>query len=180
MLTKSSDSHTAANRRASFTFKVFYCLAMLGATVPFGLASSGWVRASIGGGAIGLIPAIGVILFLAIGAYRVFLVVRIPGTLDSPPAAGVAAALSAIGTLCIYVGALVTILNWTARPLMRLVITMRTESGAEYFVVGVYLALAGAVGTWGVLMFEFSRLLSYERRTREGRPVNEPPLVDRE
>lgn len=151
------------NRQASFLFRLVYCLAVLGGTVPFGLASSGWVRASAGGSALGLVPFAGPILIFAIGLYRVFLVVRRPGTLDSPPIDGVAAVLRPIGVFCIYVGALVAIVNWVSRPLMRLLITKPSETGVEFFVVGVYLALAGAVGVWGVLSFEFSRLLSFER-----------------
>ena len=33
----------------------------------------------------------------------------------------------------------------------------------EFYIVGIYLALAGGVGVLGLLLFEFSRLLGFER-----------------
>ena len=157
------------NRPASFSLKIFYCLTVLSIIVPFGLASSGWVRVSTGGSLLGLIPFVGPLLFLALGLYRVFLVARLPGTLDSPPVAGVAAVLRAIGVFCVYAGALAGILNWLSRPLMRMLVTKPSETGVEFYVVGAYLALAGGVGVLGVLLFEFSRLLAYERHARDTR-----------
>ena len=151
------------NRQASFLFKLFYCVAVLGTIVPIGLASSGWVRASTGASLVGLVPFAGPMLFLALGLYRVFLVARVPGTLDSPSVVGVAAVLRAIGVFCIYAGAVVAILNWISRPLMRLLIARPSETGVEFYVVGIYLALAGGVGVLGLLLFEFSRLLGFER-----------------
>jgi hypothetical protein len=151
------------NRQASFPFRLFYCLAVLGTIVPIGLANSGWVRASTGGTLVSLVPFAGPILFLALGLYRVFLVARVPGTLDLPPVAGIASVLRAIGAFCIYAGAVVGILNWVSRPLMRLLVTRPSETGVEFYVAGVYLALAGGVGALGLLLFEFSRLLGFER-----------------
>lgn len=155
------------NRPASFWLKLFYCLTVLSAIVPIGLASSGWVRASTGGGFVSVVPFVGPLLLLALGLYRVFLVARVPGTLDSPPVAGVSALLRAIGVFCIYAGGLVGILNWVSRPLMHLLITKPSETGVEFYVVGVYLALAGGVVVLGLLLFEFSRLLAFERHARE-------------
>jgi hypothetical protein len=151
------------NRQASFPFKLSYCLAVLGTIVPMGLASSGWVRASTGGSLVGLLPFTGPMLFFALGLYRVFLVARVPGTLDSLPVTGVAMVLRAVGVFCIYAGAVVGILNWVSLPLMRLLVTRPSETGVEFYVVGVYLALAGGVGVLGLLLFEFSRLLGFER-----------------
>ncbi|MDO9001811.1 MAG: hypothetical protein Q7V20_00010 [Aquabacterium sp.] len=45
--------------------------------------------------------------------------------------------------------------------------TTRTESGAEFFVVGLYLSLASGIGMLGLLAFEFSRLLAFERNTQQ-------------
>jgi len=41
-----------------------------------------------------------------------------------------------------------------------------TDSGAEYFVAGMYLALLGGIGTFGLLFFEFSRLVGFEAAAR--------------
>jgi hypothetical protein len=46
---------------------------------------------------------------------------------------------------------------------MRAFMKSRTESGAEFFVVGMYLSVAAGIGMLGLLSFEFSRLLAFER-----------------
>ena len=66
----------------------------------------------------------------------------------------------------LVLGACVTVLNIVARPLMNLVMTSHTESGAEYFVVGMYLALLGGIATFGLVLFELSRLLSFEKAAK--------------
>ncbi|MEP7057950.1 MAG: hypothetical protein ABI809_09300 [Caldimonas sp.] len=149
-------------RGPTFLFKLSYCLVVLGAVVPFGLAKSSWVGMAMGGGLFAL-PLIGPIFFLILGLYRIYLVARRGGTLSSPAVPGLLAVLQSIGRFCIYVGACVTIAGWLAGPLMHLFMTRRTESGAEFFVVGIYLALVGGVGVLGLLLFEFSRLVAFER-----------------
>jgi hypothetical protein len=116
---------------------------------------------------MGIIPFVGPILFLACGLYRIYLVLRVKVTLNSPAASGTTAWLRAGGALCIYIGAIITVLNWTSGPLMRLFIKQRTESGAEFFVVGLYLSLAAGIGLLGLFLFEFCRLLAFERNARE-------------
>jgi len=41
------------------------------------------------------------------------------------------------------------------------------ESGVEFFVVGVYIALLAGVGPLGILLFEISRLFGFERRVSQ-------------
>ena len=55
------------------------------------------------------------------------------------------------------------ILGWLAGPLMQLFMKSRTESGAEFFFVGVIAALVGRVGVFGLILFELSRLRGFER-----------------
>ncbi len=74
--------------------------------------------------------------------------------------------LRKMGTFLIYVGVLTALLRWTAGPLMRALMIHRSESGAEFFVVGLYLSLLSGVGLFGLVSFEFSRLLSFERVER--------------
>lgn len=50
---------------------------------------------------------------------------------------------------------------------MQAFMTSRTESGAEFFAVGLFLSLASGIGVLGLLAFEFSRLLAFERRARQ-------------
>ncbi len=155
------------NRTASLPLKLAYCLTVLCAIVPFGLANSGWVGLATGGSAFLLLPIVGPILFFALGLYRIVLVARVAGTLDSNPVAGVSAALRAFGIFCIYVGAAVGLLNWLSRPLMHLLIKTPSFNGIEYFAVGVVLSVVVQIGVLGLFSFEFSRLLAFERNTRE-------------
>jgi hypothetical protein len=69
------------NQQPSSALKVAYCLVLLAAILPFGLAKSGWVGLATGSG-MGLVPFLGPLLFLGVGLYRVYLVVRVPGVLN--------------------------------------------------------------------------------------------------
>ena len=155
------------NTRASLPLKISYGLVLLSMVLPFGLAKSGWVGLATGGSAIGIVPLVGPLVFLVLGIYRIYLVARIPGILDSPSVAGFVSVMRAIGAFFLYVGAVISVLSWVSRPLMRAFMTTRTESGAEYFVVGVYLAMAASIGVLGLLLFEFSRLLAFERSAQQ-------------
>lgn len=116
-----------------------YAIVILGAVVPLGVASSGWVAMATGSSFPGTVPFLGPLVFLVLGVYRAYLVARIPGALVSLPVEGFALALRRLGAACLYFGAAVALLNLAARPLMRALLTSRTESGAEFFVAGVYL-----------------------------------------
>lgn len=151
---------------ASTSLKTAYVIAVLAAVVPFGLASSGWVGLAIGGRAGAGVPFVGPLLLLILGIYRIFSVIRVPGTLDSYQVSGFALVLRKIGAFALYLGVLVAVLNLISRPLMAAFISHRSESGVEFFVVGTYLALLGGFGSLGILMFEFSRILGFERQTR--------------
>jgi hypothetical protein len=159
------------NHQPNFALKLSYCLVVLSAVVPFGLAKSGWVALATGATPVGMIPFVGPILFLALGLYRVYLVLRVKVTLNSPGVSGATAWFRAVGAFFIYVGAIIAVLSWMAGPLMRMFIKQRTESGAEFFVVGMYLSLAAGIGVLGLFLFEFSRLLAFERKARENADV---------
>ena len=131
-----------------------------------GLASSSWVRLSLGGGGLGLLPLFSLLPLLLLAVYRVVLVIKRASTLAAPPAIGVAKVLRVLGVVLLVFGALVFVLNIVAGPLMHRFMSSHTESGAEYFVVGTYLALLGGIGTFGLLLFEFSRLLAFEAASR--------------
>jgi hypothetical protein len=157
------------NLKARTSLKIAYCLVVLSAVVPFGLAKSGWVTLATGG--FGSVTFLGPLAFLALGLYRVFLVVRVPSALDSQATSGLETLIRALGKFMLYVGSLVAVLGWVSRPLMRAFIERRTDSGAEYFVVGMYLAMAGGIGVLGLILFEFSRLLAFERSARKALPL---------
>lgn len=150
-------------KNPSVSLRLAYCLVVLGAILPFGIAASGWVSLAKAPSLLGSVPIVAPLLMLALGGVRVYLVARYPTTLSSPPVSGGAAFVRVAGLVAIYVGVAATVLSWLAGPLMRTFMTTRTESGAEFFVVGLYLSFITGIGLLGLLMFEFSRLLAFER-----------------
>ena len=164
------------NRPVSLPVNVAYCLVILGAVVPVGLAHSSWVRLATGSPAVTLLPFVGPLVYLLLGGYRICLVVRGPSTLGAPPASGVVAALRAIGTFLLFVGAVISVVNVAAGPLMYAFMPRLTNSGVEYFAVGLYLAFLPPVGVLGLILFEFSRLVAFERAARRAAPS---PSVER-
>ena len=147
--------------------RIAYCLVVLGAILPIGITASSWVALARGPSLGQTIPYVGPILLATVGLFRVYLVARFPATLCSLPVSGIAVVMRVLGLIAIYIGVIATILGWIARPLMRAVLTSRTESGAEFFIVGVYLSLLRSSGLLGILLFEFSRLLGFEKLARE-------------
>jgi hypothetical protein len=115
---------------------------------------------------MGLLPLFSLLPLLLLAIYRVVFVIKDASTLAAPPAAGVARLLRVLGIVMLVVGALVFALNVVSGPLMHRFMSSHTESGAEYFVVGTYLALLGGIGAFGLLLFEFSRLLGFEAAAR--------------
>jgi len=163
------DAHHINNSRvkdmttsASATVKWAYCLVLFFAVIPLGLAGSSWVALARGGVA-GAWPVIGILPLLVLAVYRIYLVVRVPGTLRSFPPTGFARALRVLGVVGLFLGAAVSIANLAAGPLMRALITTRTDSGVEYFVVGLYLSMLSGIGTFGLLCYELSRLVAFEQ-----------------
>lgn len=141
--------------------RVAYCIVVLAAAFPVELASSPWIRLSLGGG-MGLLPPIAVLPLLLLAVYRVVLVIKSAHTLAAPPAAGTAKVMRVLGIAMLAFGALVSVLNLVVAPLMRHLVSSPTWSGSEYFATGFYLALLGGIGIFGLLLFEFSRLLAFE------------------
>jgi len=138
-----------------------YCLVLLGAVLPFGIAATGWV-ALAKPSSIALLPFVGPALFIVLGLYRVFVVMRNASTLSSPEANGIASYMRPIGVFLLYIGAVLTVLGWLAGPLMHTLVRSHTDSGAGFFLVGVYFALLAPIGTIGLILFELSRLRGFE------------------
>jgi len=97
------------------------------------------------GGIGSALPLLGILPMLVLAAYRIYLVALVPCTLSSYPPVGFARVLRALGVFTIYLGALVSITSVLAGPLMRTFMTSHTESGAEYFVIGMYLSMLGGL-----------------------------------
>jgi hypothetical protein len=157
-------------QRASWLLKCVYSITILGAVLPFGISSSGWVAATLGRGASPLagLTMLGPLMLLAVGLYRIWTVVRHTEALSSYETRGVPRIFRGVGMLALYLGALVAIANWVAQPAMRMLIARPSESGVEFYIVGVYLALVSGIGVLGLILFELSRLLSFEAEARAG------------
>jgi hypothetical protein len=152
-------------KKVSLITRIAYCLALLGAVLPIGLANSGWVALATGGDYLTQIfPFVGPILFFVVGLYRIFVVIRFPRALDFPSASGFITFLRGAGVFLLYVGAICAILNWISGPLIQIFIHPRTESGVEFFIAGFILAVIGRIGIFGVLLFELGRLRSFEQQ----------------
>jgi hypothetical protein len=151
-------------QEASISIRWIYSLAVLSAILPFGM--SGWVAATLGGGPMQSIPFIGPILFLALGAWRIYLVARHRNTLDSFVGGGVMKFMRVLGIIGMAFGVIYLVLRVSAGPLTRAIFQSPSENGVEFYVVGVYLALLGGVAPLSVMLFEFSRLLGFEQQAR--------------
>jgi hypothetical protein len=105
-------------------------------------------------------------LFLGLGIWRIWVVAADRMALDSPQTEGVLLAARVLGVVFLYLGTLVFVLNVVGRPLIRALITRPSENGVELYVAGMYLAMLGGIGTLGLLLFEYSRLRSFEKAPR--------------
>jgi hypothetical protein len=142
------------------SLKWAYSLTMLAAVFPLSAFVSSWVQLVSGDWSI---LFLGTLFFMALGLYRIFLVARVPGTLDSREPRGIASVFRKLGIAGIYAGAVIAVITVLAGPLTRLLVTQRSDSGIEYFVIGIYVVLLGGIGKLGLVLFEFSRLLAFER-----------------
>ena len=149
--------------RSSLPVRIAYICTVLGIVAPIGLAASGWVGLSLGrGGYGGILSTVSFALFLALGLWRIWVVAADRSTLDSPQTKGLLLAARLVGLFLLYVGAVVFVLNVVGQPLIRALVTHRSEDGIEYYVAGMYLALLGGFGSLGLLLFEYSRIRSFE------------------
>ncbi|WP_157268443.1 hypothetical protein [Azohydromonas aeria] len=154
---------------ASLPLRWLYCLALVSVILPFGM--SGWVAMSVGGGPLQSLPFVGPLLFLGLGVWRIGLVIRHRDTLDAFVDGPAVTALRRLGIGCMAFGAVHLALRLTTAPLIHSLTTHRSESGVEFYVAGLFLALLGGAAALGLLLFEFSRLLGFERRARRAAPL---------
>ena len=142
------------------SLKWAYSLTMFAAVFPLGTLVSSWASLATGDTSI---LFLGTLIFVVLGFYRIFLVASVPGTLDSREPRGVANVFRKLGIAAIYAGGVIAVISVIAAPAMRLFLTQRSDNGIEYFVIGVYLLLLSGIGKLGLVLFEFSRLLAFER-----------------
>jgi hypothetical protein len=159
----------------SSVFRVAYCLTLIALLLPFGLAGSSWVRMATGSNFYQALPILGPLLPLVFALYRIYLVIRHADTLDAPSITGVLRWVQVVCSWLIFLGGFLAIASVAAGPVMRLLITNRTESGAEFFVVGLLIAYVGSLNMFGLLGYELTRLVGFERQ-RRAVPVDAPSI----
>ncbi|ARN19589.1 hypothetical protein [Piscinibacter gummiphilus] len=157
------------NQQPSITLRAAYVIVLIAAVLPHGRAEAGWLGLVVGGVGLGLVPSIGPAIFVLLGIYRIGSVVRDGRALASPRTGGVARAVRWLGALLLHGGAVTAAVGWIAPPLMQWLAPERTEIGAEFF-TELFLYLANGVGLLGLAMFEFGRLLAFERSARQAGP----------
>lgn len=146
--------------------KLAYAVVVLSVVLPMGLASSGWVALATGGTSLGL-PYLGPIALLVIGLYRVFLVVKVPGTLDAFEIVGFGKVFRKIGMVFLVLGAISAVLNLMASLLLLVAPPHFKNNTLFFFFVGMSLSMLGSLGLLGLTMFELSRLLGFEQQARK-------------
>lgn len=143
-------------RRASATLRALYCLALLTWVFPgmiFG--ASGWIGLATGGlwfGAAGTLAVLTLVLF------RCYQVIRHADALDARLEGKTTRALRAIGIFGMAIGAAASLGIIFLKPLTLMVFGSRSESGIEFFIMGLILWALSNVGPLGWALFEVSRL----------------------
>ena len=147
----------------SLGLRAAYCLVLLGFIIPVALSTALWPQLAQGQWRFAGVSFMLTLIMAAVAACRIYLVVRSPTALCSPRLSGGAAFVRKLGILLIFIGLVATILEWVAGPLMRTYFSSRSESGVEFFVVAFILGMVKMTGTSGLILFELSRLLGFER-----------------
>jgi len=150
------------SRNVSLATRVAYCIVVLGAVLPVGMATSIWLIRISGANALSLLPALAPLLLLAIGLYRIYLVLRRPSTLAVPPTQGGLAFLRMAGQVLMYAGAVLVVVRWLAVSVMHSTTFGLSQGSMLLYLVTVTLGLFGQVGVLGLLLFEISRLRAFE------------------
>jgi hypothetical protein len=152
--------------RCSPVTRVAYVMCLLGPFIPYGLSKSGWVGLTLGQGQGGWLQVV-TMLSLFFIVIRSWQVLSSAGRLDAFRASQIVFVLRVLGLLVMYAGALTVLVSIFGRWLVPLIFKGQSEDGIEFYVVGVYLALAMSAGSSGVMLFEFSRMLGFERHMRD-------------
>jgi hypothetical protein len=146
-------------------FKVAYCLAILTTVLPVSLARLNFGNLTMGLGSAGLVFLLPLLFKISVGIYRVFLVAKIKGTLNSFTVTGFAKVLRKIGVFCIYVGAAVGVYSW----LSFLMGDEKLISAIQWgLFLGLYITSITGMGfaMIGVFLFELSRLVAFENNAK--------------
>jgi len=148
----------------SIGLRCLYCLAVLSAIFPYGMSS--WVALTLGTAGMSRILLIPTVLFGVLGIWRIFLVARYRETLGAYVFDGALRILRVIGLIGMFIAVFYLIVRFAAPPLLRSLDQGGDVStrGVMSYVVGVYFAMLQGLVTPGLVIFELSRLLGFERQ----------------
>lgn len=141
--------------------RLLYLLALLAMVVS--PAVSSWVMLATGGGALAAI-GLATYLVLAVAVWRALQVWRDGQRLAAPRPIGVARWIRAIGLWLMAIGSVTVVLQFFVGPIANSLFGRPSGSGVEFFAVGLWLAVFSGWAPAGLLLFEFSRLLGFERQ----------------
>lgn len=149
---------------ATRPLRLLYLLSIVGLFLP--ATGSGWVALATGGSWAALFGVSSLLLF-ALALYRAFSVLRRASMLDAPVMPGLIRWMRTLAVGLMLIGVLSLVLNLSSGHITRWLFPRPSGNGIEFFVVGIWIALAGGWGPVGVLLFECSRLLGFERARNE-------------
>lgn len=143
--------------RASPALRALYCLALLTWVFPgMIIGASGWIGLATGGpwfGAVGTLAIVTLVLF------RCYQVVRHADALDVRLEGNAARVLHGCGVAGMAIGTLASLAIFFLKPITLAVFGSRSDSGVEFFVMGLILWALSNVGPLGWVLFELSRLV---------------------
>jgi len=149
---------------ASTALRWLYCLSIV--SIIFPSMSSGWVNIALGRGPANWFQMTLWIVFVIVGIWRIFQVATEPRTLQSYVYEGPLKVARMVGIVGMVLCVVYLAFRLGYRPLVRTLFPKPSENGVEYFVVGVYLAMIGILAPVGLYLFEFTRLVGFERHGR--------------
>ena len=140
-------------------------LAILAMLVPW---RSGWAALGLTGGVFSWVWGVG-LSTVALGVWRIVVVLRDTGRLDAPSNSAVLRWCRALAIGLMALGVVGFILQFFIGPIGRALFPRGSDNGVEFFVVGMWFGMVTALAPLGILLFEASRLLSFERWSLEQR-----------
>ena len=145
--------------------RLLYCLAVAGAL--YSSASALWTAFANMSGFDYSLGLLGVLWTIALALWRLWQVASSSTRLDAPEYRGAIADLRVLGIIGLAVGAVSLVLNLLIQPLLHALFSHGSENGGLHFIAGQYMYLVKSLAPPGILMFELSRLMAFERRLRE-------------
>lgn len=138
--------------------RVLYVLAALGA-LPASCTGSGWVRATLGPSFLYSVVGLALVAWLV---WRAIRAMRDANAIARPAGSRLANLLCGVAVVAMAVGVAAFFSTFLVRPITLLVFDgkIRSDSGIEFYLVGIVLVLLTSAGWAGVLLYEAGRLVA--------------------